>query len=47
LVTALLNALKSSSLIAAEARGASATPNAQAATVAPKMMEDIFMMILF
>jgi hypothetical protein len=39
----LLNALKSSSLIIAAARGVRATPNAQPATATPEIKEDIFM----
>jgi hypothetical protein len=41
----LLNALKSSSLIIAAARGVRATPSTQAAAVAPKIKEDIFMIL--
>jgi hypothetical protein len=39
----LLNALKSSSLIIAVARGVRATPNTQPATAMPEIKEDIFM----
>jgi len=39
----LFNALKSSSLIIAAARGVKATPNAQAAAAALEIKEDIFM----
>ena len=43
MVTMLLNALKSSSLIIADARGVRATPSAQPAAAAPKIKEEIFM----
>jgi hypothetical protein len=42
-VTALFNALKSSSLIIAAACGVNATPNTQAAAAALRIREGIFM----
>jgi hypothetical protein len=47
LVTALFNALKSSSLIIAAARGVRATPSTQAAATAPEIKKVIFMGEIF